>query len=138
MEKFKNPSNESSVHHNDSHELTEEEIRDFKLAFALIDKDGNGDIDARELGLIMKQFGQNLKMEELEEMINDGDKDGNGLIDFEEFLALMASKMNDVDTQEELIEAFRVFDRDGNGLIGHQELKYTMLNLGINVGSKEI
>ena len=71
-------------------------------------------------------------------MINDGDKDGNGLIDFEEFLALMASKMNDVDTQEELIESFRVFDRDGNGLIGHQELKYTMLNLGINVGSKEI
>jgi len=50
-------------------------------------------------------------------MINEVDADGNGTIDFPEFLSLMARKMKDTDTEEELIEAFKVFDRDGNGLI---------------------
>lgn len=39
-------------------------------------------------------------------------------IDFPEFMALMARKMKDNNTETELIEAFRVFDSDGNGFIG--------------------
>ena len=41
-------------------------------------------------------------------MINEVDADGNGTIDFPEFLSLMARKMKDTDTEEELIEAFKV------------------------------
>ena len=41
--------------------------------------------------------------------------EGNGTIDFEEFLHMMARKMKDTDSEEELREAFRVFDKDGNG-----------------------
>jgi len=47
-------------------------------------------------------------------MINEVDADGNGTIDFPEFLSLMARKIKDTDTEEELREAFKVFDRDGN------------------------
>ena len=36
---------------------------------------------------------------------------GNGTIDFEEFLTMMAKKMKDTDSEEELREAFRVFDK---------------------------
>ena len=50
-------------------------------------------------------------------MLNEVDTDGNGSIDFSEFLALMARKMRDTDSDEEMVEAFKVFDRDGNGLI---------------------
>lgn len=39
----------------------------------------------------------------------------SGTIDFVEFMSLMASKINETDTEEELIEAFKVFDCDGNG-----------------------
>ena len=39
-------------------------------------------------------------------MINEVDADGNGTIDFPEFLSLMARKMKDTDTEEELVEAF--------------------------------
>lgn len=42
---------------------------------------------------------------------------GNGTMDFPEFLALMARKMNTEDIEEELKESFRVFDKDGNGFI---------------------
>ena len=40
------------------------------------------------------------------------DADGNGTIDFPEFLSLMARKMKDTDTEEELIEAFKVGSSD--------------------------
>jgi len=40
---------------------------------------------------------------------------GNGTIDFEEFISMMARKMRETDSEEELREAFRVFDKDGNG-----------------------
>ena len=60
------------------------------------------------------------------------------MIDFDEFLDLMALKMSDANPQEELVESFKTFDRDGNGLIDEKDLKYVMLNMGINVGPSEI
>ena len=58
---------------------------------------------------------------ELQDMINEVDADGNGTVDFPEFLSLMTRKIKDADTDEELIEAFKVFDRDGNGFISAGE-----------------
>ena len=55
--------------------------------------------------------------EELEEMINEVDTDGNGVLEFPEFLSLMATKIRSVDTEEELVEAFKIFDRDGDQLL---------------------
>ena len=46
-------------------------------------------------------------------MINEVDADGNGTIDFPEFLTMMARKMKDTDSEEEIREAFRVFDKVG-------------------------
>ena len=40
-------------------------------------------------------------------MINEVDADGNGTIDFPEFLTMMARKMKDTDSEEEIREAFR-------------------------------
>ena len=51
------------------------------------------------------------------------DADGNGLIDFEEFLEMMSRKAAEGDEEEEIKEAFKVFDQDGNGLIDRDELK---------------
>jgi hypothetical protein len=40
-------------------------------------------------------------------MINEVDADGNGTIDFPEFLTMMARKMKDTDSAEEIKEAFK-------------------------------
>ena len=45
-------------------------------------------------------------------MIADIDKDGNGTIDFEEFLQMMTAKMGERDSREEILKAFRLFDDD--------------------------
>uniref|UniRef100_A0A8D2DRV0 EF-hand domain-containing protein n=1 Tax=Sciurus vulgaris TaxID=55149 RepID=A0A8D2DRV0_SCIVU len=60
----------------------------------------------------MRSLGQNPTEAELQDMINEVDADGNGTIDFPEFLTMMARKMKDTDSEEEIREAFRVFDKD--------------------------
>ncbi|XP_004710990.1 protein MMS22-like [Echinops telfairi] len=66
------------------------------------------------------------------------DADGNGTIDFPEFLTMMVRKMKDTDSEEEIREAFRVFDKDGNGYISAAELRHVMTNLGEKRTDKEV
>ncbi|SCV69222.1 BQ2448_2242 [Microbotryum intermedium] len=108
----------------------EEQVSEFKEAFSLFDKDGDGTITTRELGTVMRSLGQNPTEAELQDMITEVDADGNGQIDFPEFLTMMARKMKDTDSEEEIHEAFKVFDKDGNGFISSAELKHVMTNLG--------
>jgi len=99
---------------------------------------GDCTICTKELGTVMRSLGQNPTAAELQDMINEVDADGNGTIDFPEFLSLQARKMKDTDTEEELIEAFRVFDTDGSGLIDAAALRHVMTNLGEKITDEEV
>ena len=56
-------------------------------------------------------------------MIADIDKDGNGTIDFEEFLQMMTAKMGERDSREEILKAFRLFDDDETVRAGLMSLR---------------
>merc|ERR1719333_216569 len=86
----------------------------------------------------MKDTDTEEELRELRDMINEVDADGNGTIDFTEFLSLMARKMKDTDTEEELREAFKVFDKDNNGFISAAELRHVMTNLGEKLTDEEV
>ncbi|KXN66162.1 calmodulin [Conidiobolus coronatus NRRL 28638] len=118
-------------------QLTEEQVTEFKEAFSLFDKDGDGMITAKELGTVMRSLGQNPTEAELHDMINDVDADGSGTVDFPEFLTLMARNMKNADSEEEIREAFKVFDKDGNGYISAAELRHVMTNLGEKLTDEE-
>ena len=51
-----------------------------------------------------------VKMLMFQDMINEVDKDGTGLLMFPNFLYMMAKKENDEEAEEEIREAFKVFD----------------------------
>ena len=76
-----------NVNHEDTD--SEEEILE---AFKVFDKDGNGFISAAELRHIMTNLGEKLTDEEVDEMIREADIDGDGQINYEEFVKMMMSK----------------------------------------------
>merc|ERR550537_1984237 len=89
--------------------LTEDQVEEFKEAFALFDKDGDGTITADELGVVMRSLGRNPTHEDLVTMVNEVDDDGSGKIEFPEFLKLVAWKLQETDSIEEMRETFMVF-----------------------------
>uniref|UniRef100_A0A8C4T1S0 EF-hand domain-containing protein n=1 Tax=Erpetoichthys calabaricus TaxID=27687 RepID=A0A8C4T1S0_ERPCA len=90
-------------------QLTQEQIAEFKEAFSVFDKDGDGTITTQELATVMKSLGQTLTDKELQEMINEVDSDGDGTIDFNEFLTMMA-------------------DADGDGQVNYEEFVQMMIS----------
>ncbi len=83
-------------------------------------------------------MGQNPTEAELKQMISEVDADGNGLIDFAEFVTLLARKMNNSDKDAEIREAFNVFDKDGSGKISKDELRSIMKSLGEDLTDEEV
>ena len=118
--------------------LTEETINKFYDLFKIFDIDGNGEITTKELGTIMRGLGQNPSEEELKQMIREVDLNGDGTLDFKEFLCLMVKKMDDNNLEDELSYAFKVFDKDKNGYINAHELRATMNDLGEELTQEEI
>ncbi|KAK6642305.1 Centrin-1 [Polyplax serrata] len=65
---------------------TKEEIL---KAFRLFDEDNTGKISFRNIKKVAKDLGENLTDEELQEMIDEADRDGDGEINQEEFFRIM-------------------------------------------------
>ena len=65
---------------------TEKEMKD---AFRMFDRDGNGFVSAAELKHIMTNLGEKLSEEEVEIMIHEVDIDGDGQLNYEEFVKMM-------------------------------------------------
>jgi len=90
--------------------LQRDQIKEFKAAFEHIDKDNDGMIQTSELRQTFRNLGQNPTDKELQDMINEVDINGNGNIDFLEFLDMLA-KMSEIDeeTLEEEIKFVSVY-----------------------------
>ena len=58
-----------------------------KKNFDDIDIDGDGTLTKRELRIVLKNFGANLPQSEINEWIERADTNGDGVIDFDEFVA---------------------------------------------------
>ena len=119
-------------------QFDEDQIAEFKEAFAMFDHDGDGSITLEELATTMKSLGRNPSEAELRTMMNEVDIDGNGTIDFAEFLTTMTRKRKDSYSEKEVNEIFRIFDKDGNGFITTEEVRHVLANLGEKLTDKEV
>ena len=64
-------------------------MNDYAITFGLIDVDQDGRISAAELVRLMEVLGQPVTLEAAQEGVRKLDKDGDGLIDVEEFGAFL-------------------------------------------------
>ena len=95
-------------------------------------------ITEHELKQVMDGLGIKSTRAETVELIKQVDIDGNGTIEFPEFLTIMAKKMADTDASEMVAIAFGSFDKDGDGMIGKTDLFQVMSELGETVTEDEV
>ena len=69
--------------------LPDKKQQEIKKAFAIFDKDGDGSISYRELGIVMRSLGMNVSGPELDAIIEQVDTDKDGRISFDEFKVMM-------------------------------------------------
>lgn len=129
----------------------------------MFDKDGDGSITKEELGRVMRSLGQFARTEELQQMLQEVDVDGelsnvskitcqnvnlsgDGNVSFEEFLeiAWSAGAGTDADQvlsreeeEKELRDAFRVFDKHNRGYITASDLRAVLQCLGEDLSEEE-
>ena len=68
---------------------THEKLETLKEAFSLFDRNGDGVISADELRLVMLNLGEPMTAQEAEDMIGQVDEDGDGSVNFKEFVNMI-------------------------------------------------
>eukprot|EP01083_Nonionella_stella_P227837 807999_1 len=119
-------------------DLTQQQKEEFKQAFELFDLNKNGKITHKELKKIMQGLGQNPTEVEIDELVKEIDADGDGTIDFNEFLAMLTRKANTNQMEDDIQKAFKVFDKGNRGKIGINELREIMLGLGEDLSDEQL
>ena len=107
-------------------------------AFAEFDANNDGFISRDELLNVMTSFGHEISDEELDNMIRMADSDGNGLVDFNEFLCLMDGNPPTLNVDEEMENLFSLIDTNGDGFLSEKEVRNMMKNLGEKVKKKDV
>ena len=107
--------------------------------FKVFDDDDDGAIDKKELGNVLRSFGQNPTEKEINDLLKSLDSDGTNMLEFDEFVQLM-QKTNKIKSmvrkklnkeQIDILKAeFIKFDDDGDCAIDKKELGNVMKSLG--------
>ena len=111
--------------------LTEEELAEFREIFNLVDLDKGGTISKDELKTLMTTLGLRPTQEELNAMVDEIDSDGNGEIDFDEFVTVMSRKVNTSYTPAQVKAAFKVFEKEApSGFVTMAALEQALTTYG--------
>ncbi|KAJ1687982.1 hypothetical protein LUZ63_019372 [Rhynchospora breviuscula] len=119
--------------------LSEEEIMGLKELFKSIDTDNSGTITLDELRAGLPKLGTKISESELRHIMEAADVDGNGSIDYLEFISA-TMHMNRLEKDEHIFKAFEYFDKDNSGYITVEELEeaLTKHDMGDEKTIKEI
>nr|ATJ04327.1 phosphoenolpyruvate carboxylase-related kinase 1 [Carex duriuscula subsp. rigescens] len=106
--------------------LNEEEIKGLKQMFSNIDTDNSGTITYEELKAGLAKLGSKLTEAEVKQLMEAADVDGNGSIDYVEFITATMHRHR-LERDEHLYKAFSYFDKDNSGFITRDELEAALL-----------
>ncbi|KAL9372590.1 hypothetical protein Peur_034834 [Populus x canadensis] len=102
--------------------LTVEEVEVIRDMFALMDTDNDGKVTYEELRTGLRKVGSQLAEPEIKMLMEVADVDGNGVLDYGEFVAVTIH-LQKMENDEHFRRAFMFFDTDGSGYIELDELR---------------
>jgi len=82
--------------------LSADKLQEFKEAFNLFDKDGDGTISAKELVVVMRSIGIQPTEEEVQKMMDEIVPDNDGEIEYPGFVELLAKMLSETADKDEL------------------------------------
>ncbi|KAL1537796.1 Calcium-dependent protein kinase 33 [Salvia divinorum] len=110
--------------------LSTEEIHGLKAMFTNMDTDKSGTITYEELKAGLARLGSKLTETEVRQLMDAADVDGNGTIDYIEFITATMHRHR-LEREENLYKAFQYFDKDNSGFITRDELETGMQEHGM-------
>jgi len=90
--------------------------------FLRLDDDCSGSITAPEIAQGLSMFGQDVSPKTVQAVMRASDKNGDGEINFDEFLAVVISKMKLRRNKNDMHSVFEKFDKNGDGKLNADEL----------------
>ncbi|KAM6394921.1 LOW QUALITY PROTEIN: myosin light polypeptide 6 [Rhynochetos jubatus] len=115
---------------------------EFKEAFQLFDRTGDGKILYSQCGDVMRALGQNPTNAEVMKVLGNPKSDEMNLktLSFEQFLPMMqtVAKNKDQGCFEDYVEGLRVFDKEGNGTVMGAEIRHVLVTLGEKMTEEEV
>jgi Ca2+-binding protein (EF-Hand superfamily) len=118
--------------------LSKRRLHELKTAFDFFDKNKDGRISYKELAEIISSLGDPVSERDVRECILEVDLNGDGYVDFEEFVNMMTKKpVDEIEMMMELRKTFRLFDKNGDGQISVQELRESLWSLGEEISEEE-
>ncbi|KAJ8754391.1 hypothetical protein K2173_002842 [Erythroxylum novogranatense] len=121
--------------------LDDEQIAELREIFRSFDRNKDGSLTQRELGSLIQSLGLKPGPNQLETLIQKADTNNNGLVEFSEFVALVAPQLLPKKSpygDKQLKHLFKMFDRDGNGFLTAAELAQSMAKLGHALTAQEL
>jgi len=100
--------------------------------FQKLDTGKTGILSSEDLIAAMNKKGMQMSGEEIQKIINNIDDNGNGMINYSEFLAATIS-IKKFMTEEKLWMMFKHFDTDDSNFISHASIGNAMSKLGKSV-----
>ena len=110
--------------------VTLEQVEEIKAAFDLFDTDLGGTVDTKELKAAMTSLGFESKNGAIFQMICDLDSDGNGNLDFAEWLSLMTTKIDSKNSKVHYSKVFNMYDDERTGYLSAKNLRRVAQDLG--------